>query len=366
MTTKAKKRAEKKEHMKRSIVNGIVAVLVIVFAIMLALTAVVYYLTRNTDGKVTYPSSPLTKMMNQSYSYIEDETLDIQFQFPTIPVIVNLGGTERFMSDNGLVFRYNNDLSISLYEIEGSAYDILSTEYGPNLYNGELSGSATYIADASTMDVGYCNSFPAEYQCGVIQVADNNNVVYRKIYALTMVVDMGYEKDVFISVSTTDATKLYDAELLLESIVYTLMDISITKEAVKQDEIEQQELAKQEVTVEEELGTVTQSTSSKGFEYMNLEVPLLKSYENGAIVVLQYTNTEADMQRVTLRNYNNTMLQDKDAASEPGIAFFVIENAVKGNYTLQVPVETDLGVYSARILSYEEFVQEYGSIIVLP
>lgn len=367
MSKKTKqKRAEKKARVKRNIVNGVVTILLIIFAIMILLTASVFYLTRAKDGKVSYPSSPLTKMMNQSYSYIEDENLNIQFQFPSIPVMVNLGGTERFMSDNGLVFRYNNDLSISLYEIEGSAYDILSTEYGPNLYNGELSGSATYVADVTTMDVGYINSFPAEYQCGVIQVSDNNNVVYRTIYTLTMVVDMGFDKDVFISVSTTDMSKLYDAELLLEAIVYTLMDISITQESVRQDALAESTQTSQEVTVEEQLATVTQSTSSKGFEYMNIEVPLLKTYDNGAVVILQYTNTDADMEGVTLHNFNKTMLQNKEPVSEPGVAYFAIENATKGNYTLQIPADTDLGVYSARILSYEEFVQEYGSIVSIP
>lgn len=360
---KQKKRAEKKQRVKRTIVNGVVITLVITFTILLLLTVGVYYLTRDKNGQVAYPVSPLTKMINQSYSYIEDETLNIQFQFPSIPVIVNLGGTERFMSDNGLVFRYNNDLSISLYEIEGSAYDLLSTEYGPNLYNGELSGNATYIPDVNTMDVGYCNSFPAEYQCGVIQVADNNNVVYRTIYAITMVVDMGYEKDVFISISTTDVSKLYDAELLLESIVYTLMDISITQDSIAEDNLLEEQQS-QAVSVEEEIANVTQTTNNKGFEYMNIEVPLVKSYENGAIVVLQYTNIDADMTNVTLLNYNKTMIKGRDAASTPGVAYFVIDNATKGNYTLQVPITTDIGVYSARTLSYEEFIQEYGSIII--
>lgn len=363
-----KKKAENRARFKRNFVNGIVTIAVIAFSLLLVITAMVFFIVRNKEGQVSYPTSPLTKMMNTSYSYIEDENLDIQFQFPTIPAVINVGGTERFMSETGLVFRYNNDLSISVYEIEGSAYDLLSTEYAANLYNGDLSGGATYFAEASTMDVGYCNSFPAEYQCGVIQVSDTNNVVYRSIYTITMVLDLGFEKDVFISISTTDRSKLYDAGILLENIVFTVMDISITQESVQMDEMNETP-STQEVLVQQEQAsektTISSSNQEEGFGYMNIEVPLLSHYADGAIVVLQYTNTAADLSKVLLQNYNKTMATSVNPASSVGIAYFVIKEGTKGNYTLQVPEEVDLGTYAARVLSYTEFVQEYGAIITM-
>lgn len=364
-----KLKQEKKGSLKRNLFNGFMIIAVVLLIVVAAITLMIFLYTRKSAGQVVFPQSPLTKMMDQPYSYIKDERLDITIQCPTIPVLLNVGGSERYVSDNGCVFRYSDSLSISIYEVDTNAYDILSTDFASNLYGGEMMGTTNYLPDATAQDVGYFNGFPSEYQCGVIEVSDENNVVYRNIYVLSLVIDLGLEKDLLVGISCTDDAALYEAELLMENIAYTVVDGSITQGVLEKEKNRPQPSTNVSVTVESELEEQTEATqeskplSMSGFDAIYLEVPLLKNYEEGAVVVLQYTNIEADVSGLQLKDMATNVIAIVDSSSTQGLAFFGLKEGRKGNYTLSVPADVDLGIYSTRIMGFNEFMQEYATVL---
>ena len=341
---------------KKNIVQGFFVFIVVVFLAIAAFTVSLYMYTKEGRGAVAFPESPLTKIIDETHSYIGDDTLDIPIQCPSVPIILSVGGTERNVSEDGCVFRYNSDLSISIYEMEESAYELLSTDFASNLYNGEISGSAEYMADSESMDVGYFNGYPSEYQCGTINILSDDGFISKKIYVVLLLIDMGFEKSVMIAVSTSNVLSLYDAQNLLESIGYTVMDISLTKDALDTTVETQSDVNFfPNVTYE-----VESNVPEVGTGDIIIEVPIIRNHELGAVVVLSYTQLNADISRLRLSSDTYAGEMIADAQSYPGVAFFTIENAGKGNWELYVPVDMELGTYSIAVLEPVDCYMQYG------
>lgn len=361
MNKKNRNKKKRQARIKKNIFNGVLIFVLLSLLVAVAFTASLYFYTMETRGTVVYPTTPLTKMMEQPYSYIADETLDITIQCPSIPVILSVGGTERNVSDNGCVFRYNSDLSISIYELEGAAFDILSTQFAPDLYNGSISGQTQYVNDLDTMDVGYFNGYPAEYQCGMVNVLSESGAVEKSIYVVTMVLDMGFDKDLMITVSTSNNSALYNAGILLESIGYTVVDTSLTTNTLDgatqltsepklpEDDfkvtLEVEENVSAEVTVEQE-------------SWMDVQVAFTKDYEDGAVVVFQYTGTEVGAFDITLYDEEENEYAAANYSVD-GLSVFVLDSAKKGNYTLKVPADKEVGTFNALVMSKEEYDSQY-------
>ena len=358
MRNKKSKKEQAKQKLRKNLKTGLVIFSLVLLVVVAAFTVSFYMYTSGSDD-VVYPDSPLTKIMDEPYFYVEDETLDVPIQCPTIPVILSVGGIERAYNDEGCVFRYNEDLSISVYEVTTTAYDILSTNFALDLYNGVVSGETAYIPQTDMFDVGYFNSYPAEYQCGYVNICEEDGItVYNQIYVLSLVLDMGFDKKLMITVSSTDDTALYDAEILLESIAYTVVDASLTL-GYESTEVLGQDVLRMEadsLIVEEELPE--QSPNLERTEenaYIDIMVPIMNEIEGRGYVVLQYTNLDADTANVNLYEPDKTTSYENSSVTK-GVLVYCMDNPEKGNWSIKIPAGIDLGTYTTIAYNREEFV----------
>ena len=79
-----KKKKNVKASVKSSVKTGLVIFILVLITVCAAFVTSLYFYTRNTIGQVVYPPSPLTKIMNESKSYIADDTLTETIKFPKI------------------------------------------------------------------------------------------------------------------------------------------------------------------------------------------------------------------------------------------------------------------------------------------
>lgn len=354
MNKEQKRKLKKKEAFKAQIKTGIIIFFSVILVVFASLAISLFLYTREIGG-VSFPESPLTKMMGTHTSYIGNDSLNLKIQCPTIPAILNVGGSERSVSDDGCVFRYDDRLSISIYEVSNSPYDILSTRLAPELYTGEISGEFTYTADANYMDVGYFNGYPAEYQCGIIDVYDVGGEVQKHIYAITICLDLGYDKTLMITTSTTEKKNIYDAEILLESICYTVMDISSTvgtstKSGQPVEEPVAYTISEEETDIEDEdMGN-----------FLYVEVPLVKEYEDSPYLVFSYTGLEADTSEIVLWDEGKMNSYSPMEESKTGLLFFEMKEGKQSeNWNLQLPLSQDFGTYHANVMEKDKFIKQY-------
>lgn len=358
MRARKSKKEQAKQKIKNNIKTGVVIFSLVVLVVVAAFTVSFYMYTSGSEG-VVYPASPLTKIMDEPYFYVEDETLNISIQCPTIPVILSVGGTERAYNDVGCVFRYNEDLSISVYEVSTTAYDILSTNFALDLYNGVVSGEAVYIPQTDLFDVGYFNSYPAEYQCGYVNICEEDGItIYNQIYVLSLVLDMGFDKKLMITVSSTNDRALYDAEILLESIAYTVVDASLTlgynsAEIAEQDviRIEEDTLIKGESVLEQ----ASDLEESVGDAFIDIMVPIMNKIDGRGYVVLQYTNTDADISNIYLYEPDKETSYENSSVTK-GVLVYCMDKPAKGNWCIKIPNGIDLGTYTTMVYSKQEFM----------
>jgi len=351
MKNRKSKKEIAKQNMKKNLRTGFIIFLLVVLVVMAAFTVSYYLYTTGNRGTV-YPNSPLTKRMDEPYSYVEDATLDVPLQCPTIPVLLSVGGVERSFSDIGCAFRYNEDLSISIYEISTTAYDILSTCFAPDLYNGTVSGETSYIPNTDMFDVGYFNSYPAEYQCGYVNVYEPDGVtIYNQIYVLTLVLDMGFDKDLMITVSSTDEKALYDAEVLLESVGYTVVDGSLTLDYSAEDTLEDEIIS---ITGTDELQEEVIEKVNTAPSVIDVMVPILDDIKGRGYVVVQYTNLDADTSNIYLYEPNGKTSY-ANSSIVPGVLVYCMDNPKSGNFTVKIPSGVDLGTYTTVAYNRQDF-----------
>jgi len=356
MRNKKSKKEQAKQKLKNNLKTGLVIFSLVVLVVVSAFTVSFYMYTSGSE-EVVYPDSPLTKIMDEPYFYVEDESLNISIQCPTIPVILSVGGIERAYNDVGCVFRYNEDLSISVYEVSATAYDILSTNFALDLYNGVVSGETAYIPCTDMFDVGYFNSYPAEYQCGYVNICEEDGItIYNQIYVLSLVLDMGFDKNLMITVSSANDKALYDAEILLESVAYTVVDASLTLNYEGEDVLVQDAVKMIDNTSIEEPIISEQPSDTEILEesFIDIMVPIMEEIDGRGYVVLQYTNMDTDISDIYLYEPDKATFYENSSIMK-GVLVYCMDNPAKGNWSVRLPAGIDLGTYTTIVYTKDEF-----------
>ena len=344
-----KKKKNVKASVKSSVKTGLVIFILVLITVCAAFVTSLYFYTRNTIGQVVYPPSPLTKIMNESKSYISDDTLTETIKFPTIPVLMSVGGSVRGVTDTGTVYRYNTDLAISVYETEQSTYEVLAGNFAYDLYNGSLSGTPVYVADTDSMDLGYFNGYPAEYQCGDVQIVDENGTKYNDIYVTTMLLDLSMGKKVLVVVQTDSKDALYSAETLLEALCFTVMDVS--QNANGKTETDSNVTITEDFVTEEAPPVVTPSVTTT----IGVAFSLNEDYKDGAVVQILCDNRQADIGAATIERNDGADVNYTVLSAQNGLAFYHIINATKGDYIIELPSEAVTQEYKISIIDYKDY-----------
>lgn len=375
-----KNMSKKEEYLrKKRLIRNIKTIsLVSLAVILISLTIFVicfYFYTKETMGEITYPKSPLTRMMDTTYSYVADDNLPVMIQCPSIPVLMNVGGTERYVTENGVVFAYGNGLYISVYETRDTAYSILSGQFVSDLYAGE--GSQNILYETAAMDVGYFNGYPAEFQCGDCKILNSDGKPVRDIYVVSMTLELGLEKKVMLVVSTTEVKALYDAGILLQSIGYTVMDTSgtnyiDTEENTVSERYPDSTVAGQEISeaVVPSTGTVSEkvvplpspeSTATPENTWTDYTVHLNETYEKGTFV-LEYQNAEITPFDAILYSPDGTSTYNPIYLNDglDGTIRFMVQAPQPGTWTIKVDVESDLGTFKSYCVDSDSYVPSQG------
>lgn len=371
MTNKEKKEKYlQKQKIKRN-VRSVLSISLLIFIVVLAAFATSFYLyTRNRMGEVAYPKSPLTKMMDASYSYKTDTSLPTIIQCPTIPVMMNVAGKERHISDDGCVFAYGNGLYISAYETNDGAYNILSSKFASDLYAGEMAGELLY--ESAQSDVGYFNGYPSEYQAGKISIYSTSGRISREIYVLSIMMDMGLDKRLMLAVSTVEEKGLYEAGILLQSIGYTVMDISRSaasdsREVAYTDEALYGEWEKApSVAAGSGSGGLPSEETQQQAEPASLAwkdyaVDVPQSYPEASIV-MEYDNR--------LKTPSDALLYSPDGTETyapsywndglDGSIRFSVASPEVGTWIIKINEDIDLGTFSTYCLEKDDFGNPEG------
>lgn len=378
-----KKLSKREEYLqKRKLIKNVKTILLVSLAVILtSLTVFVicfYFYTKETMGEITYPKSPLTRMMDTTYSYVADDNLPVMIQCPSIPVLMNVGGSERYVTDNGVVFAYGNGLYISVYETLDTAYSILSGQFVSDLYAGEENYNILY--ENAVTDIGYFNGYPAEFQCGDCQILNSNGIPVRDIYVVSMTLELGLEKKVMLVVSTTEEKSLYDAGILLQSIGYTVMDTSGTNYIDTEDVSPSERFPDSTISEENMIqntvpNSVTAETEAKAQptkspeptatpekNWTDYTVQLSESLERGTFV-LEYQNSEMTPLDAVLYSpdgmttYNPSYLND----GLDGTIRFMVPAPQPGIWTIKIDAALDLGTFSTYCVESDSYIPSKGA-----
>lgn len=376
-----KKLSKREEYLHRKkIIKNIKTIALVSMAVLLTsltiFVIVFYFYTKETMGEVTYPTSPLTRMMDTTYSYVADDNLPVMIQCPSIPVLMNVGGSERYVTDNGVVFAYGNGLYISVYETLDTAYSILSGQFVSDLYAGEESYNILY--ENAVTDVGYFNGYPAEFQCGDCQILNSNGVPVRDIYIVSMTMELGLDKKVMLVVSTTEEKSLYDAGILLQSIGYTVMDTSGTNYIDDNKESSSERFPDSTIPDENLVQGTVPVSGTENMEpqpapspepaptpekvWTDYTVQLSETYEKGTFV-LEYQNSEKTPLDAVLyapdgmTTYNPSYLND----GQDGTIRFMVQAPEPGIWTIKIDAGADLGTFSTYCVDSDSYVPSKGA-----
>ena len=237
MASEKQRRIEQRRKRNKARKNFKTVITISLFTVLGLLAAgagMFYFLTLKSMGTVVYPSSPLSKMMDASYSYVTSKDLPVAVSCPNIPISLSVSGEEVFINYNGTVFNYGNGMYISLYEVDSTPSQILNSQYGYDLCKGEPVGEPHFVLGLE--DIGYFNGYPASYMCGDIQLMSSTSKPLQDIYVVTMTLDVDKASDLMVGVATADEKQLYDCGVLLQNICYTIMDISSSSSYVNTDD----------------------------------------------------------------------------------------------------------------------------------
>lgn len=371
---------------KKKLIKSIKTVALISFAVILSLLTIIvigfYFYTKENLGNVTYPKSPLTRMMDTTYSYVADDNLPVMIQCPSIPVILNVGGSERYVTHNGAVFAYGNNLYISVYETNDTSYSILSGQFVSDLYAGESYSDVLY--ENAQTDVGYFNGYPAEYQSGLCQILNSSGRSVKDIYVVSMTMDLGLDKNLMLVVSSTEDKVLYDAGVLLQSIGYTVMDTSGTNYMDSDESVAEtiesgysnetsntnvpmsgtvdMPLEVNETAVAIPVTTPTPTpTASPEKEWMDYTVILTQTYDMGTFV-LEYQNREKTPIDAVLYSPDGTTTYVPTYWNDglDGTIRFMVPSPSPGTWTIKTDSSINLGTYSAYCVNSESYVPSMG------
>lgn len=356
----------RKNKAKKSAKNILVVGVFTLLGSLLLFASIFYFYSLKTLGVTSYPSSPLSKMMDASYSYVTNTSLPIVINSPNLPYSLSVSGEERYINYNGTVFYYGNELYISIYEVYGTPLDILNNQLAYDLYAGELMDTPFFLMDNE--DVGYFNGFPAAYICGDCQILSPTEKVLNNIYVVSMTLDTGYDGDLMIAVSTTNDKNLYDAGVLLQNIGYTVMDTSQTryldgtsptKNTVVVEETINGEVDPLTETVSESKDVDSYSEVSKSSLAGNEMSPdtsqwdsyyvTLPQMEEEVDFILSYTEKKINPTSAIIYSpdgmdtYSANYFND----GKDGRIYFSIMNADAGQWTIRILTSADLGSVSA-------------------
>ena len=248
MASDKEKRIEQRKRRNKAKKNVKTVIMVSIFTALglLALIAgLFYWYSLKNLGTIAYPTSPLSKMMDASYSYVTSEDLPVSITCPNMPISLSVSGEEMYVSNNGTVFSYGGGLYISVYEVSTTPSGILNSQYGYDLCKGAPVGTPHFVLGAE--DIGYFNGYAASYMCGKIELLSPANKSLQDIYVVTMTLDVNQKDDLMIGVATTDEKQMYDASVLVQNICYTIMDISSSNYLDTMKKVDEAVVVQQEV-----------------------------------------------------------------------------------------------------------------------
>lgn len=237
-TAKTQYKMNKKKKEIKKDVQGIILIVIISILLVIAIAVGFVFLNSLDNGNaVSYPSNPLVSQSTSSYTYVESDDLPVKVTMPNAPIMCDLGGSARSVSDNGFMYLYSKDLYLGAYEVHDSTYDIFSNQLVADMYAGEVSYMWVYTMAHS--NTGYYNGYPTKYECGECSLLDDAGKLVKSIYVISFTMDMGLEYPLALVAATPNSHSLYNAGKLLEKAGNAVMDISKTNyvsEAVRQSE----------------------------------------------------------------------------------------------------------------------------------
>lgn len=333
----------------------------VIAIIMFVLAVVVAAFVASIGGYVdraSFPKSPLKKFNDEVHKYSANLDLMVELQCPTIPVMLYVKGEEKNVVENGCIFLTDDDFYISIYEVSGAPIEILNSRYADDLVNNKYA-DCSYEADADTMDVGYYNGYPAEYQCGKVLWKPEKSLEPFIFYTTTIALNVGYDKKVMVCVSTQDKKRIYNAEVLTENIALTVMDTSYTtKSSDSTEDSEAVEVKEEAENNSEESSDVSVIEEEKRDE--DFAININSDFKTGTGIVLKYSNFLEDLSEVYAMTPENEVVPIDTANGGNGVAFFSSLSTTNGTWHIFIPANVDLGDFSIETFDIEDMNSIYG------
>jgi hypothetical protein len=350
-----------KKKMKTTSLRITVIVCFVLVTVLAAFAASVGGLSK----KVSFPVSPLSKLNDGAHRYYSDYELNTTIKSPSLPVILNVKGDETTVFEDGCVFLTKDYFYISVYETTSSPVEILNSRFCDNLTGVNTNTPCTYNAVNNSIDVGYFNGYPAEYQAGTVTWKPETLEAYR-LYVVSLTFNLGYDKKIMVAVSTRDGDKTYDAENLLESICLSMMDISESKTA--QTSIKNETPTKTPVEdIKEEaiaptgsINAVVIDESSDSTGEVTYSIYVNEEFPSGTGLAFKYSNPSADTGKIYVIDPSGKVLLPDELFSGYGVLFFKSEESVKGEWVLKIPAQNSLGDYSLKAYDLDNMTRIFN------
>ncbi len=339
-------------------------ILVIVCFILVTVLAAFAASVGGLSKKVSFPGSPLSKLNDGAHRYYSDYELNTTIKSPSLPIILNVKGDESTVFEDGCVFLTKDYFYISVYETTSSPVEILNSRFCDNLTGAKTNTPCTYNAVNNSIDVGFFNGYPAEYQAGTVTWKPEALEAYR-LYVVSLTFNLGYDKKIMVAVSTRDGSKTYEAENLLESICLSMMDISESEPA--QTSTDNEPAVKAPEDIKEEAANPTgsinavvidESTDSTG--EITYSIYVNEDFTSGTGLAFKYSNPSADTGKIYVTDPNGKILLPDEFFSGYGVLFFKSEEAVKGEWVLSMPAQNSLGDYSLKAYDLDNMTRIFN------
>lgn len=358
----AKKKKKKKNTLQDGMRQGMVISSCVFMSAVIIFSLAFYVYVSGSIGKTVYPESPLTKIMGESYSYVGDANLPFLLEAPTIPCMLSVGGTNIYTDSSTAIYKFDATRYIAISEITDTTSNYLNGSLIYNMFSDSNIGNVTYVREGD--DMGYFNGYPAGYEYGHIAITNSNGRTLATVYALNLIVDMGYSSDIIITVITTSEDSMYSSGILLKSIGYTIMDTSDPNDTVYIDP---------QKKIDE--GIFNESSIEKTTEYIEMiQTDEVDTKEMGLTYLFNFNETYEDC--VFLFNYtlsdiavgdDFTLISPDNTEYEPieqteNTVVFKIHYPVKGQWILTHYTEIDdFSVEYMTPLGYEQRKAPYNA-----
>lgn len=343
----------------------LIPVLIVLVVIFLLVNAV--YVP--TPEAVVFPQGELTDSIftEQNNKYTENESLEVQHQFTTVPYTVDVTKGDGAKVGSGTIYRIEGADGFFIYCTEyndsTNAQDIISSQFPAAML-------INYVPEMTRVTVqvdrkGFINGFSAEYIAETISATDGTEKRDAAIigYALD-IPDVEYAAShIFIGVGTTTvSTEGLEACSQILSAVMNTVTKNVELEEERKKEAERKAREEQEALMQtmaqEEAPTETAQAPSEIAKTATIPIPVDRVYSTLTVSV-DWDNLNPDAV-LELFNPAKTVYYDPSSQNETG-ARFVIKDSEVGSYELHVANADQCG--SIRT-SHSGTEQESGEDVV--